>query len=396
MNPDLALLQAYPFERLRVLFSASPPRSELAPISLSIGEPRHPTPPFIIRALEAALPGLAQYPSTHGSPALRQSIAAWLARRYGIPLPDSESQVIPVAGTREALFAIAQALIDRSRGQPLVVCPNPFYQIYEGAALLAGAQPLFANLDAAKGHVPDYSQITGEQWARVQLLYVCSPGNPSGAVLALEQWRELFDWSDRYGFVIAADECYSEIYWSDTTPLGALEAAQLLGRTDYRRLLVFASLSKRSNVPGMRSGFVCGDASLISAFLLYRTYHGCALSPSVQAASIAAWDDDAHVVANRALYAQKFAHITPLIASVLPCTEPDAAFYLWARTPIGDEEFARRLNAEYNVSVLPGSYLARTASGINPGEGRVRIALVAEFEECREAARRIAEFTQSL
>jgi N-succinyldiaminopimelate aminotransferase len=381
------------------LFSGITPNPAYQPISLGIGEPKHPTPAFIRKALADNLDGLASYPSTVGSDTLRATIAGWLERRYGLPRLDPATQVLPVNGSREALFALAQTVINPSH-DALVVCPNPFYQIYEGAAYLAGAQPYFVNSDPARNFVPDYKSIPADIWPRVQLLYVCSPGNPSGAVLELNDWQELFDLSDRYGFVIAADECYSEIYFKAEAPLGSLEAARKLGRTGYSRLIAFSSLSKRSNVPGMRSGFVAGDAEVLKKFLLYRTYHGSAMSPSIQSASIAAWNDEQHVAENRAKYVAKFREITPMLQQVLDVALPDAGFYLWAKVDkhvaISDTEYARRLYAEYNVTVLPGSYLARDAHGINPGENRIRMALVAEVGECLEAARRIVAFTESL
>jgi N-succinyldiaminopimelate aminotransferase len=381
------------------LFSGITPNPAYQPISLGIGEPKHPTPAFIRKALADNLDGLASYPSTVGSDTLRATIAGWLERRYGLPRLDPATQVLPVNGSREALFALAQTVINPSH-DALVLCPNPFYQIYEGAAYLAGAQPYFVNSDPARNFVPDYKSIPADIWPRVQLLYVCSPGNPSGAVLELNDWQELFDLSDRYGFVIAADECYSEIYFKAEAPLGSLEAARKLGRTGYSRLIAFSSLSKRSNVPGMRSGFVAGDAEVLKKFLLYRTYHGSAMSPSIQSASIAAWNDEQHVAENRAKYVAKFREITPMLQQVLDVALPDAGFYLWAKVDkhvaISDTEYARRLYAEYNVTVLPGSYLARDAHGINPGENRIRMALVAEVGECLEAARRIVAFTESL
>ena len=399
MNPLLDQLQPYPFEKLRLLFSDVKPNGDYKPISLGIGEPKHPTPEFIRQALAANLDGLASYPSTAGSDALRGAIADWLQRRYGLPTLDVASQILPVNGSREALFALAQAVVDPS-AKALVVCPNPFYQIYEGAAYLAGAQPYFINSDPARNFVPDFRSVPTAIWERVQLLFICSPGNPTGAVLTLEDWKELFELSDRYGFVIAADECYSEIYFKAEPPLGALEAAHKLGRHDYPRLINFSSLSKRSNVPGMRSGFVAGDADIMKKFLLYRTYHGCAMSPTIQSASIAAWNDEQHVVENRAKYLAKFTQVTPMLQHVLDVELPDAGFYLWARVdrqvPISDTEYARRLYAEYNVTVLPGSYLARDAHGANPGRNRIRMALVAEVDECLEAARRIVAFTRGL
>jgi N-succinyldiaminopimelate aminotransferase len=308
-------------------------------------------------------------------------------------MPDAKTQVLPVNGSREALFAFAQAVIDRSRNAPAVLCPNPFYQIYEGAALLAGATPYFLNTLPEDDYALNLAQLPEEVWQRTQLIYVCSPGNPTGRVMPLEEWRTLFEMSDRYGFVIASDECYSEIYF-DTPPLGALQAAQQLGRGDYKNLVVFSSLSKRSNVPGMRSGFVAGDAAVIAKFTLYRTYHGSAMNPAIQAASIAAWNDEAHVAENRRLYAEKFARVVGILKPVLPCALPDAGFYLWIRTPITDTAFAQALYRDYNVAVLPGSYLARTAQGVNPGENFVRLALVADTEETVEAAQRIVKFSR--
>ena len=403
MNPFLNKLQPYPFEKLKQLFAEVKPNPEFKAISLGIGEPKHPTPALIKQALTANLDGLASYPSTMGSEALRASISKWLARRYSIPALDPATQILPVNGSREALFALAQTVIDPTAspsGLPLVICPNPFYQIYEGAAYLAGAEPYFANADPARNFSPDYKSIPAEVWSRVQLLYICSPGNPTGAVLTLEDWKELFELSDRYGFVIAADECYSEIYFKAEAPLDSLQAARALGRDSYPRLITLSSLSKRSNVPGMRSGFVAGDAEVIKKFLLYRTYHGSAMSPTIQSASVVAWDDEVHVQENRDKYIKKFAQVTPVLQEVLDVSLPDAGFYLWARVdklvPISDTEYAKRLYQEYNVTVLPGSYLARDAHGINPGQNRIRMALVAEVEECMEAATRIAAFTKKL
>ncbi|MDP2135051.1 MAG: succinyldiaminopimelate transaminase [Sulfuritalea sp.] len=397
MNPDLARLQPYPFEKLRQLFAGVTPEPTLGEIKLSIGEPQHATPPFIQRALADNLAGLANYPTTQGSDALRQAIAAWIARRYGVPTPDFVTQVVPVNGSREALFAFAQTVIDRSRGSARVVCPNPFYQIYEGAALLAGAQPVFVNTLPHSDFEMDWSSLPESTWREVQLVYVCSPANPTGKVMNLAAWKALFELSDRHGFVIASDECYSEIYCAEgKPPLGGLTAAAQLGRADYRNLVTFSSLSKRSNVPGLRSGFVAGDAAILKQFLLYRTYHGGAMNPAVQAASIAAWGDEAHVRDNRRMYAEKFHEVTPLIARHLDCRVPDAGFYLWAKTPIADTEFARELLRRKNVVVLPGSYLARPSGGINPGANFIRIALVAAHEECLDAARRINDFCLSL
>ena len=395
MNPLLSRLNPYPFEKLRALTHGIVANPAFEPISLGLGEPRHPTPELIQQALSDNLRGLASYPATAGDPALRRSIAAWIKRRYGVPL-DPLTQVLPVNGSREALFALAQTVVDPSRDGATVVCPNPFYQIYEGAALLAGAQTAFANSDPARNFAADWSAVPTSVWARTQLLYVCSPGNPTGAVMPLDEWERLFDLSDRHGFVIASDECYSEIYFGDEPPLGSLQAALQLGRSDFRNLVALSSLSKRSSVPGMRSGFVAGDAALMKAFLLYRTYHGSAMSPVVQHASIAAWDDEHHVEHNRALYREKFAQVTPLLASVLDVKLPDAGFYLWAKVPSGDDvAFALGLLAQYNVAVVPGSLLAREAFGHNPGAGRVRLALVAEVAECLEAAQRIVAYVES-
>jgi N-succinyldiaminopimelate aminotransferase len=402
MNPLLSRLQPYPFERLRRLFADITPNPDLRPISLGIGEPKHAAPAFLKQALAAALDtGLSSYPATAGEPALREACAAWVQRRYGVAV-NPATQVLPVNGSREALFAFAQTVIDPSRAGATVVFPNPFYQIYEGAALLGGAEPFYVASDPARNFAADWDSVPSEVWARTQLLYVCSPGNPAGAVMPLDEWRKLFELSDRHGFVIASDECYSEIYFRDEPPLGGLEAAQALGRADFRNLVSFTSLSKRSNVPGLRSGFVAGDAALIKPFLLYRTYHGGAMSPAVQAASAAAWGDEAHVVDNRRQYREKFAQVTPLLAEVLDVALPDASFYLWAGVPgsfadgiaglSADEAFARDLLAQYNVTVLPGSYLARDFNGSNPGTGRVRMALVAEPAECLEAAHRIRAF----
>ncbi|MCT9073679.1 succinyldiaminopimelate transaminase [Cupriavidus gilardii] len=399
MNPRLDLLQPYPFEKLKALFAGIEPNGALRPISFGIGEPKHPTPRFIRDALAESLGGLANYPTTAGSEALRQCIAGWLERRYGLPRVDPASQVLPVTGSREALFAFAQTVVDGTRPGALVLCPNPFYQIYEGAALLAGATPVFANSDPSRNFAPAFDRIADDVWPRVQLVYVCSPGNPTGAVLSLEDWRQLFALSDRHGFVIASDECYSEIYFDEgKAPLGALEAAHRLGR-GFERLVMFSSLSKRSNVPGLRSGFVAGDAALLGRFLLYRTYHGGAMNPAVQSASVAAWNDEAHVRENRTAYVAKFAEVTPMLAEVLDVALPDAGFYLWAdvsRTGLSDTEFAARLYAEQHLTVLPGSYLAREADGINPGANRVRMALVATPEECREGAERIVAFCRGL
>ncbi len=403
MNPLLEKLQPYPFERLRLLFKDIPPNPAnpaYRAISLGIGEPKHATPAFIKEALRANLQGLSNYPATAGEPALRSVIANWLAQRYGLAV-DPTTQILPVNGSREALFALTQTVVDSSKPNCVVVCPNPFYQIYEGAALLAGATPYYVNSDPARNFAVDWDAVPPSVWQRTQLIFVCSPGNPTGAVMPLHEWQKLFAKSDEYGFVIASDECYSEIYFQGDAPLSGLEAAAKLGRDDFKNLITLTSLSKRSNVPGMRSGFVAGDAAIIKDFLLYRTYHGSAMSAVVQAASIAAWSDEAHVIANREEYRAKFAAVTPVLAAVMDVQLPDAAFYLWAAVPAhvcggSDERFAAELLAKCNVTILPGSYLARTDSqGINPGIGRIRMALVAEATECLEAAHRIANFIHS-
>jgi len=383
VNPLLEKLQPYPFEKLRRLLDGATGNKTLKPINLQIGEPKHPTPELVTTALVRALDGLSVYPLTAGLPELREAIAGWLARRYSIPKPDPATQVLPVNGTREALFAFAQTILSPGENAK-VVCPNPFYQIYEGAAILGGATPV-------------YGQPGSEgAWAGVQLVYACSPANPSGAVMSLEDWKRLFELSDRHGFVIASDECYSEIYF-DRPPLGALEAAHKLGRTGYEKLVVFSSLSKRSNCPGMRSGFAAGDAALLKKFLLYRTYHGSAMSLSVQHASIAAWNDEAHVVENRRLYAAKFQASLPLLKKPVEAEMPEGGFYIWMRTPIDDAEFVRRLYIDTNVLGLPGSYLAREEhDGRNPGRNRVRLALVAPLDECVEAVNRISQFARQL
>ena len=396
MNPDLDLLQPYPFQRLASLFSGVQPNPALRPISLGIGEPKHPTPERIRAAITANLDGLAAYPATAGSETLRRSMADWLVMRHGLPGLDWKTQVLPVNGSREALFAIAQTIVDRTRPSPVVVSPNPFYQIYEGATLLAGARAAFLNQTQDNGFRLDLGQLPDDTWSQTQLLFVCSPGNPAGAVLTLDDWRALFALSDRHGFVIVSDECYSEIFFDDAAPpLGGLGAAVALGRTDFQRLVVLGSLSKRSNCPGMRSGLIAGDAAIIERFLLYRTYHGCAMSPTVQAASVAAWTDESHVVENRRMYREKFDAVLEVLAPAMPVQRPDGGFYLWLETPGADTDFARDLYREQAVTMLPGSYLAREAHGINPGLGRVRAALVAPVAECVEAATRLAAFVRN-
>ena len=404
MNPLLSKLQPYPFERLRQLFSTVTPSAQHRAISLGIGEPKHPTPLFIQEALNDHFKGLAAYPATGGESFFKEACAAWLQRRYGLQI-NPATQILPVNGSREALFSLTQTVIDPSR-EAVVVSPNPFYQIYEGSALLAGARVHYAPGDPEQNFAVDWASVPQEVWAKTQLVFVCSPGNPTGAVMPLHEWERLFAIQDRFGFVIASDECYSEIYFRDEPPLGGLEAATKLGR-DFKNLVMMTSLSKRSNAPGMRSGFVAGDAALIKQFLLYRTYHGSAMSHTIQAASAAAWSDEAHVMANREQYRAKFAQVTPVLAEVLDVKLPDAAFYLWAKVPANvcggsDTAFAAKLLEQYNVTVLPGSYLAREAggdatrgiAGTNPGAGYIRMALVAETAECLEAAQRIAEFVR--
>ena len=409
MNPLLTKLQPYPFERLKQLFQSVTPNPAFKAISLGIGEPKHATPEFIKTALTSSLNGLAAYPATAGEPALRQAFVSWLQKRYNLTV-NAATEVLPVNGSREALFAFTQVVVDATKltyknntaQLPIVVCPNPFYQIYEGAALLAGAEPYYVNSDPARNFGVDWDKVPAYIWERTQMIFVCSPGNPAGAVMPLDEWQKLFALSDKYGFVIASDECYSEIYFQDGVPppLGGLEAAHKLGRTDFKNIVSFTSLSKRSNVPGMRSGFVAGDATIMKQFALYRTYHGSAMSLVVQAASKVAWNDEEHVVANRALYRDKFMQVTPLLAEVLEVALPDAGFYLWARIPthlkLDDAAFAKTLLEQYNVTVLPGSYLAREANGINPGDNFIRMALVAGTDECVEAAQRIVQFVKSL
>ena len=399
MNPLLASLQPYPFERLRQLFAGVTPPPQLAHISLGIGEPKHATPQFIKDALIGSLDtALSGYPATAGELRMREACAQWLKRRYRIEI-NAATQVLPVNGSREALFALAQAVLDPTQKGARVISPNPFYQIYEGATLLSGAEPYYVANTADNDFAADWDSVPEQVWASTQLLFVCSPGNPTGKIMPLEEWKKLFELSEKYGFVIASDECYSEIYFRDEPPLGGLEAASILGYKDFKRLIAFTSLSKRSNVPGLRSGFVAGDAAILKDFLLYRTYHGCAMSGVVQAASIAAWNDEAHVLENRNLYRTKFAQVTPVLAEVMDVKLPDASFYLWAGVPEAwrqsDTDFARALYAAEHVTVLPGSFIGRTARGQNPGQGRVRMALVAETAECLEAAHRIARFIRS-
>lgn len=389
MNSKLSQLQPYPFERLRALFDGLTPPAGLGPIALSIGEPRHPPPDFVLQVIADNLDKLAQYPATAGLPELRTTIASWLQQRFKLAGVDAQTQVLPVNGTREALFAIAQAVVSEQSGAS-VISPNPFYQIYEGAALLAGARPQFVNCSPQTGFLPDFDSVTPDQWQRCQLLFLCSPGNPTGAVLNQAQLQQLIALAQEHDFVIASDECYSEIYPDEAAPpIGLLQACAAMGNTDYRRCLVFHSLSKRSNLPGLRSGFVAGDASVIESFLRYRTYHGCAMPIHHQLASIAAWNDETHVQENRACYRRKFAAVIAELNPHLPVAAPEAGFYLWPETPVPDTDFARALYRDQHVTVLPGRYLARESAGVNPGENRVRMALVATEAQCTEAAQRI-------
>lgn len=392
MNPALKKLQPYPFERLRALLAGAQPPAQLPHIALSIGEPRHAPPAFVVDALTRNLAGLGSYPQTAGLPQLRISIANWLTRRFGLPAGSvhPDTMVLPVNGTREALFAFAQAQTDPGT-QPLLVMPNPFYQIYEGAAFLAGAEPYFMDNDQPAG-LPDLERVPAEVWQRCQILFLCSPSNPTGAVASIEYLQRALELANRYDFVVASDECYSEIYLDEAKPPpGLLQAALASGHTAYERCIVFHSLSKRSSLPGLRSGFVAGDARLIKSFLLYRTYHGSAMPPPTQIASVAAWDDETHVVENRSLYRQKFATVLPILREVMSVDAPEASFYLWPRVD-NDERFTRQLFERQHITVLPGGYIARDMPGGNPGRERVRISLVATLPECVEAAARIREF----
>lgn len=398
MNSDLDKLQPYPFEKLAALKQGVSPPGELDHIALSIGEPKHPTPGFIAEELLTHLHGLSGYPMTKGTGGLRQAIANWLAQRFELPMDsiDPESQVLPVNGTREALFAFAQAVVDRNK-DPLVLMPNPFYQIYEGAALLAGADPHYLPCTAESGLIPDFDAVNEVTWQRCQLLYLCSPHNPTGGVIDIPTLQRLIRLAEQHDFIIAADECYSEIYPDESNPpAGLLQAAAQMGNSDYKRCVVFHSLSKRSNAPGLRSGFVAGDAGVIGAFFRYRTYHGCAMPLPSQAASIRAWGDEIHVAESRELYRQKFDAVLEILGDMLPVTRPEAGFYLWPETPIPGTEFARGLFEQQNVTVLPGSFLSREIDGLNPGRNRVRMALVAPLDECIDAATRIRSFIESL
>jgi len=397
MNPDLEKLQPYPFEKLRALLADTKPPKQ-PHIALSIGEPKHATPDFIADSVQSHMAALGKYPLTKGVAELRQSICDWLSSRFDLPADtlDAEKHVLPVNGTREALFAFAQAVVDRE-ADPLVISPNPFYQIYEGAALLAGAELLFMPCMAGNAYLPDFDSIEQADWDRCQLIYICSPGNPSGAVIPLGQLQRLIELSHQHDFIIASDECYSELYFDENQPpVGLLQAAAAMGNKDYKNCVVFHSLSKRSNAPGLRSGFVAGDAGILHKFLSYRTYHGCAMPMQHQMASISAWQDEDHVRANRDLYREKFDAVIGILSPFLDVRRPDASFYLWVKTPGSDQDFARGLFDQQHVTVLPGSYLSREIDGINPGRGHVRMALVATPEECIEAAERIRAFVQTL
>jgi N-succinyldiaminopimelate aminotransferase len=389
MNPNLEHLEPYPFAKLQQLFGDLTPAPDKSAILLSIGEPQHESPPFVLKAIADNLHRLANYPTSAGLAELRTSIAAWLQRRYGLPFINPDSQVLPVNGTREALFAFAQSVVAPGP-DALVMCPNPFYQIYEGAALLAGARPHFINCTAESGLIPDFDSVTNDQWRQCQMLYLCSPGNPTGAVMSIAQLQSVIRLAQEFDFIIASDECYSEIYFDEAAPPpGLLQACAAMGDEKFRNCVVFHSLSKRSNLPGLRSGFVAGDAQILQAFLQYRTYHGCAMPVHHQLGSIAAWNDEQHVMANRQLYREKFAAVLAEFQGHLPVSAPDAGFYLWPETPVSDLDFATQLYAKENVIVLPGRFLARESGGVNPGQNRVRMALVASFEHCVEGAQRI-------
>lgn len=399
MNPDLNQLHPYPFEKLATLKAAVSAPAQLNDIMLSIGEPKHEPPAFVLETLVKNLSKLSQYPTTKGLPELREAIATWATKRFQLNNGSftADKHVLPVNGTREALFAFAQAIVDRSKPEPLIISPNPFYQIYEGAAILSGAEPYFLNCIPENNFIPDFAAVPASVWERCQLLFICSPGNPTGAVMSSAQLKQLIALADQYDFVIASDECYSELYFDEQNPpVGLLQACAELGRDDFSRCVVFHSLSKRSNLPGLRSGFVGGDAKILEKFLLYRTYHGCAMPVPTQLASLAAWQDESHVVANRAAYRQKFDAVLAILEGVLAVEKPDAGFYLWPKTPIKGEDFAQQLFSRQKVTVLPGNYLARTTDGINPGEHYVRLALVAPLAECIQAAERIKAFVQSL
>ena len=399
MNPDLRYLHPYPFQKIAQLKAGVTPPEHLAMIALSIGEPKHATPEIINQAIQDNLAGMANYPLTKGSFGLRNTIANWLTQRFQLPSDsiDAEQNIIPVNGTREALFSLAQCVIDRQQSDACIVMPNPFYQIYEGAALLAGAKPVYLPCTAATGFVPDFDAVSAQTWDACQLIYLCSPGNPTGAVINAAEMSKLLNLAEKHDFVIASDECYSELYfYEDKPPVGLLQVAAQMGNTDYQRCVVFHSLSKRSNAPGLRSGFVAGDAKILEQFLLYRTYHGCAMPPMAQAASAIAWQDETHVKHNRDLYREKFAAVLAILHDVIEVEQPAASFYLWPKTPINEERFTKELFAQQHVNVVPGSYLSRQVAGENPGSHRVRMALVAPLEECVEGAERIRHFVQQL
>jgi N-succinyldiaminopimelate aminotransferase len=399
MTPYLKYLHPYPFEKLAQLKRGIVPPNDKEHIALSIGEPAHATPHLIQETLLTHLHGLSKYPTTKGIPELRMAIANWLSRRFNVPseLIDPETQVLPVNGTREALFSFAQCVIDATSPAPVVIMPNPFYQIYEGAALLAGAEPYYLNTLEDSGYLPDFDAVPDEIWQRCQLIYVCSPGNPTGSVMERAGYEKLLRLAEKYDFVIASDECYSELYDDENNPPpGLLETAYAMGNTAFKRCVVFHSLSKRSNAPGLRSGFVAGDADILQQYFQYRTYHGSAMSLPTQHASIEAWQDETHVIENRQLYREKFTAVIDILADVCPISKPPAGFYIWLKVPIADTEFTQRLFAQENVTVLPGSFLSREFDGINPGQNHVRIALVAPLDECLDAARRIKSFINSL
>jgi len=397
MNPDLKKLQPYPFQRINELKAGVTPPADIPLVSLAIGEPKHPTPQIILNTMQESLSGLANYPLTKGIPELRESIANWLVRRFNLPENslNIDTQILPVNGTREALFAFAQAVVDRNK-KAKVLMPNPFYQIYEGAAFLAGAEPVYLPCTADNNFNPDFDAVDNATWDACQLIYLCSPGNPTGAVVSTEQIKQLLALAEKHNFIIASDECYSEIYLDeDNPPVGLLEVAAQLGNTDYKRCVVFHSLSKRSNAPGLRSGFIAGDADILSKFLLYRTYHGCAMPPPTQITSIAAWNDEAHVLDNREQYREKFTTVLDILSPIMNVKQPDASFYLWAGIEMDDEKFTREIYAQQHLNVVPGSYLSREINGINPGAKRIRMALVATLEECVEAANRVKLFIES-
>ena len=396
MNPDLARLQPYPFQRINELKAGITPPADIPLVSLAIGEPKHSTPEIILNTMRNSLSGLANYPLTKGNAELREAIANWLTRRFNLPENslDIETQVVPVNGTREALFSFAQAVVDRTKNAK-VLMPNPFYQIYEGAAFLAGAEPVYLPCTADNNFNPDFDAVDDATWDDCQLIYLCSPGNPTGAVVSAEQIKQLLVLAEKHDFIIASDECYSEIYLNeDKPPIGLLDVAAQVGNTDYKRCVVFHSLSKRSNAPGLRSGFIAGDAEILTKFLLYRTYHGCAMPPPTQTTSIAAWNDEAHVLDNRNQYRKKFSAVLDILSPIMDVKEPDASFYLWAGVPTDDETFTRDIYAQQHLNVVPGSYLSREVNGVNPGANRIRMALVATLDECIEAANRIKHFVE--